>query len=397
MKVVFVHGVATRREGHEHEFDSSVAKRTALFRQLSFPSTQESDYFNPYWGRFGGNDAYQGSYVPRATGTETFGAGAAAGKALFAFDPASGSGGTGTQLLRTAMRDQVQAADDIAIAADRTIYDPREFSELAAALHDYAVAEKWEWLFLVRNDTEFQNRLVSELDVFLKSRAGTSEEAFGWRDLLDGVRSGINGVWGSVINAASDKAMLEFKGRLTTSAVGFLGDTCRYLAERPDTPTSQNAITSEVVASLRSAWDDRRAGEKLVVVAHSFGGPVMFDVLSTYVQAGALPEGFKVDAFVTVGSQVAFFQTMDLYVKDIAAYAPVAPPQKLPVPSTVDYWLNVFDLADPLGFKASPVFAGADDYQFDTGASLVTAHSSYFSRPSFYSRLGQRLKDRGIV
>lgn len=397
MKVVFVHGVANRREGHEHEYDATVAKRTALFRQLTFEGTTEDDYWIPYWGRFGGSDRYHGAYVPQATGTETFGVRSGDADALFVFDPSFGSGETGTQLLRTALRDQVEAADYIVMASDKAVDDPQRFAETAVALYRYASTEKWDWLLEVRNDAEFQNRLVAELDVYMSSRRPSTEEAFGWNDVLDTVRSGVRGVLGSVVNAASDKAMLAFKGRLTSQAVGFLGDICCYLAERPDDPTATNAVTGEVVDALRTAWKSKAQDEKLVVVAHSFGGPVVFDVLSTYVPSGLLPPDFKIDAFVTVGSQVAFFQTMDLFAKKLASYSPVAPPQKLPVPACVGYWLNVFDFADPLGFKVAPVFAGADDYQFDTGSSLVTAHSSYFLRPSFYSRLRQRLKDRGIV
>jgi hypothetical protein len=55
-------------------------------------------------------------------------------------------------------------------------------------------------------------------------------------------------------------------------------------------------------------------------------------------------------------------------------------------------WINVYDYTDILSFACRRIFANVEDFEFDNVAGLFDAHSAYFQRPSFYSRLRNRLK-----
>jgi hypothetical protein len=47
-----------------------------------------------------------------------------------------------------------------------------------------------------------------------------------------------------------------------------------------------------------------------------------------------------------------------------------------------------------LSFAAGDIFHDMEDYVYSTGQGLVAAHSSYFSKPSFYKRLAERISDK---
>jgi hypothetical protein len=126
---------------------------------------------------------------------------------------------------------------------------------------------------------------------------------------------------------------------------------------------------------------------KLVVVAHSMGGNIVYDILTHFDPA------ITVDAFVTVGSQVALFKELKLYVEDKGMPGGAGLTTK---PVNIGTWINVFDPLDVLGFAAEGVFAGVRDFAFATQASPLDAHSTYFIRPNFHARLRARLAEVGI-
>ena len=94
---------------------------------------------------------------------------------------------------------------------------------------------------------------------------------------------------------------------------------------------------------------------------------------------------------MTVGSQVALFEEMSLYMVSDDKIPANPPADKLPCPSNIKSWLNVLDTNDVFSFRTEGVFSGVKDYIYDTGFGLMEAHSGYFRRPSFYRRLADRL------
>ena len=94
-----------------------------------------------------------------------------------------------------------------------------------------------------------------------------------------------------------------------------------------------------------------------------------------------------IDTWVTVGAQPALFADMGLY-----SNVSRAADGRFPCPSPVRNWLNVYDYTDVLSFSCEPLFGKVKDFEFDNVTSVLSAHSAYFQRPSFYSRLRSRLK-----
>ena len=66
---------------------------------------------------------------------------------------------------------------------------------------------------------------------------------------------------------------------------------------------------------------------------------------------------------------------------------------KVKKPDNVGAWLNVYDTNDVFSFATSRVFEDSNDFSFDTGYGVFSAHGGYFERPSFYKRLAVRLVD----
>jgi len=155
----------------------------------------------------------------------------------------------------------------------------------------------------------------------------------------------------------------------------FLGDVFVYLKERGDA-AHPGPIVATVLNAIRTA-PRHRPDEPLIVVTHSMGGNILYDILTCYA-----PD-LKVDVWISAAAQVAQLEEMKLFLvsdKTIAAPAKVSG-----LKPRLGYWLNVYDPADPLAFLVAPVFADVDaDVMYRTGASTFKAHSEYFGRASFY-------------
>jgi hypothetical protein len=168
----------------------------------------------------------------------------------------------------------------------------------------------------------------------------------------------------------------------------FLGDVFVYLNERGQNG-SEGAVVKEIASAIQTAKDrgplDRP--EPLIVVAHSMGGNIVYDILTHFRPALA------VDILITVGSQVAMFEELKLFkVSDPSI--PVNPKSdRIPKPTNVGRWINVFDENDILGFAAEGVFSGVKDFKYSTGRGVLGSHSNYFTWPSFHDRLKRRLEE----
>lgn len=130
--------------------------------------------------------------------------------------------------------------------------------------------------------------------------------------------------------------------------------------------------------------------EPLILVGHSMGGNILYDFLTKFRPY------LEVDLFLTVGSQLAVFEELNLFaVSDQTLPNPGVP--KVKKPDKVVHWLNVFDHSDVLGFAASKVFKNVEDFEFDTGKWLLSAHGGYFDQATFYHRFSKRLRQLDLV
>jgi hypothetical protein len=175
-----------------------------------------------------------------------------------------------------------------------------------------------------------------------------------------------------------------------------LGDVFFYLRQRDVTGpagTAARLFDPILVDLIKAAQSERAEREPFVVVGHSLGGVLLYDILTDRTcldRLEAEAPGFKIDAWLTVGSQPGFFADLKLYgdrPKDAAG--------RLAKPACVANWMNVYDFTDVLSFLSAPFFADVEDFGYDTAVDLLHAHSAYFKRPSFYKRLELRLKGLG--
>jgi hypothetical protein len=202
--------------------------------------------------------------------------------------------------------------------------------------------------------------------------------------LIEAAKSLADRVRNVVSNGAYD-AIVE---PLNPLVAMFLGDVFRYLKAGG----LRTAIQAKVCADIAKAWAARKASEKLVLIGHSLGGVILYDMLAEPKAAG-LPDGFMADALVTVGSQPGFFQELGLFDHTPTPQAGVS----VAGPAAAGLWINMFDPIDPFGFRTTPMFSLPADYSFDSVTGLLSAHTTYFMRPQLYARLRRRLIDAGIL
>jgi pimeloyl-ACP methyl ester carboxylesterase len=176
-------------------------------------------------------------------------------------------------------------------------------------------------------------------------------------------------------------------------ATRFLGDVFVYILQRERGSVEQpGPIVSTVLDALQAAWDGRtKEDPRLVVVAHSMGGNIMYEILTHYLPGRG--SEIRVDVLVTVGSQVGIFEEMKLFAASDPAIPRDPARDRVQKPAAVDRWLNVFDRNDVFSFAAGAVFDGVEDFSYSTGKGLLGAHGAYFALPSFHRRLEARLRE----
>jgi pimeloyl-ACP methyl ester carboxylesterase len=202
---------------------------------------------------------------------------------------------------------------------------------------------------------------------------------------VSAIGSAIGAVTDRLRSIASRVAVDPLVDLVRPSVGFFLGDVFAYLNDGD----LQADIRSEIQEKLLAAHSSKGAGEKLVVIGHSLGGVILVDMLSSPLESG-LPEDFRVDALLTVGSQPGLFQALGLIVEP-------EDDKKTPRPPGVAAWFNVFDPLDPLAFRCEPIFADVKDMRFDSITGVASAHTTYFKRPQFYARARRRLREIGTI
>jgi hypothetical protein len=380
MPIVFVHGVNNRRDDGYRENE---AARNGFLRDIVAPvfnlPGDELSLFSPYWGGDAVKFAWNMSVLPGANDRfEHFGGDPDADarsrtRDLVAADP------NGGDIVQRARKDFAGAMDLLYGATLAGATDETQAREIAASYKSaIAYAEKHPqpgWLSRTDlNEENFADVLESEIQ-----QAG--EESFGADDFLDRLKEGLSRLKSVLPKVSSEVFVILKREKLNATISRFAGDAFVYLKER-GTPQQPGAIVKILLDDLRAANAAKSAKDnKLVVIAHSFGGVIMYDIITHF-----WPQ-VEVDMLITVGSQVGLFEEMKLYMASGVAKTP----DHVAKPVNVKYWLNVFDTNDVLSFKLDPVFSGAHDFLYDTGFSSLQAHGGYFLRPSFYTRLAARL------
>jgi hypothetical protein len=301
---------------------------------------------------------------------------------------------TRTPLLSLARRSLVDAVDVLSKAllasqTDSSLEEPELVAFIVGA-QSYAQRNVHpEWLGEIANDGQLLDRLLDEVQG--ESSEGNVEfVALGIQDSLrdkligaaDTIRGAVAGAEKWVLDRGGDfvSTRLVAWGRRPLNGVlgRFLGDIFTYLSTRGE-PGAMGDILDTISEQIDAA---RTPGEPLIIVGHSLGGVIAFDLLSYY------RTDVEVDLLVTVGSQVAHFA--EIKRLKISTNSDGAP-KKLAVPTNIKRWINIFDPIDILAYAAADVFDRVEDYGYDTRTHTIDAHSAYFVQSRFFERLMQRI------
>lgn len=129
---------------------------------------------------------------------------------------------------------------------------------------------------------------------------------------------------------------------LTQQTLPFIADVIVYQSH-----TYREKIQDRVREVIKRELGDEAgtSARPIKVIAHSLGGVVSFDM------ACHVRDPLHIEAFVTLGSQPAFFHLLDP-----REGVPPFEGEPVAVPQTIGRWTNVWDEYDMLGFATDEVF-----------------------------------------
>ena len=170
----------------------------------------------------------------------------------------------------------------------------------------------------------------------------------------------------------------------------FLGDVMTYVATR-GTAQAPGPIVERVLAGLEAAaFAAESRGEPLVVLTHSMGGQVVYDLVTHFLPRMPEHEGVRIDFWCAAASQVGYFEELGLFLESAPDRGPG--PTAYPPAEHLGGWWNVWDHADLLSFRAEGVIDGVDDSAFFAAGTLATDHYRYLRNADFYRTLAGKVR-----
>ena len=172
---------------------------------------------------------------------------------------------------------------------------------------------------------------------------------------------------------------------LNQQVLQFLGDIFSYFHHRE----AVIARVKEALAAARRS-QEARGGEPLVVLSHSMGGQIVYDLVTYYLPQAPTEEQVCIDFWAATASQVGVFEEMKLFKASMplhqTGYLVPHPDRRF-----LGAWWNVWDPNDALSFTVSSIIADVDDTHYESGLGMQEAHNGILTLPSFYSIFGARL------
>jgi hypothetical protein len=422
MPIVFVHGVATRATtaGYERSWEQTRAFLRRYVAPVIGDRPEDVAIEAAYWGDVAGAPTHGGLSRPRGPllgmGAEDDPASAAMmaefSVALAAAEGASVAGpGPGGRLrasgpsvagegTETPALDALSPTElsDVLVTAMPPVDDDGDEAERAAA---WAVAAD-----LVAHDPETPvllagldgDQQIGELVARVEARydgpgAGLAGQgAASWRSAWE---SRLTESLSRVVHApgfALSRAMAEVRGPLNDAVTLFFGDVFVYLAARGEAG-APGAIPARVLTALRRADAGRLTpDEPMVLVTHSMGGQIAYDLVTSILPAEDDAERLRIDFWCATASQVGLFAELRLFLDSKAAGDGVVP---RPDRATLGHWWNVWDHNDFLSYSAAGIVDGVDDESYSSGLSVLNAHGGYLRRPTFFRRFADKLATAG--
>ncbi|GAB2764748.1 hypothetical protein GCM10027039_26760 [Terrabacter koreensis] len=170
----------------------------------------------------------------------------------------------------------------------------------------------------------------------------------------------------------------------------FLGDVMTYVATR-GTAQAPGPIVERVLAGLEAAaFAAESREEPLVVLTHSMGGQVVYDIVTHFLPRMPEHHGVRIDFWCAAASQVGYFEELGLFLESATDRGPG--PTAYPPSQHLGGWWNVWDHADLLSFRAEGIIEGVDDSAFFAAGTLATDHYRYLRNVDFYRTLAGKLR-----
>jgi hypothetical protein len=408
MGLVFVHGVNTRMgEGSYRPWVNNYVQKFRTVALIDIiPDPTNFPIFSPYWGEDAAKFRWSLSSLPVGS-TEAFGGDAAFTELLQEVAPEEQV--PQDQFLLSVARESLEdcaalvyAALEQASAAGDIPPPPATWMQDALAHVDKHKSSPPDYVYDAANDDELTASLLQAVEEERAARESASPPTTAAVDSFSIAKTAANralavtkwvsrkaydlGLSAVTVTAQGIRTLRGATARMGRAAAHnkfalFLGDVAVYLTER-GTVAAPGPIVKTILDDFRKA----AATSPLIVVAHSMGGNISYDIFTTF------DPDLHVDLFLTVGSQVSLLEEAKLFVaRDEEVPSPEKPKTRKPM--NVHRWLNVFDQLDPFAYCMEPVFEGVEDFEFNTRKTVFGAHGAYFNRDNFYERLRQKIKE----
>lgn len=392
--LLFVHGVANRSGP---QYDKDVKARGRRFGETSFAGVP-LQIIDAYWGGFGANPKWDLACIPNVR-KEYQDLGLNEDlldkeAAHFVDDEVPHSttivNAARANLVATVAALSVEDLTTLQAADDEPALIEAELFWAAAAAYSERVGAP-DWLDEVADDGEFVSELRRQVVPLV------SKTDLGVFDAIGGAVRRLGGALSNLVNAPLARVGRE---RASPALAIFLGDVFRYLRDAKPRADIRKVVLDDLTAAARAA---KASSTPLIVVGHSMGGIILYDLLTDETAMKAVEAELKapllIDVLLTVGSQVALFEELNLYTSsEVDRSRQAAPPMnRVPRPARAKIWWNAFDRMDVLSFLAETVFDDVSDLEVDTIAGVAGAHTAYFTNMVFYQRLNARLRKIGIV
>lgn len=402
MPLIFVHGVGNR---NNQEDQNMIRDRNAFFRESVLEQVignRNARIFNPLWGVKIPDIPEYNPIIPPPTAypnVERFGSNFDLGSDSIPAIYVGNKVNNNKQLINLAQQSFPNFVDHLLIEAVNRPQVQRDEEALLDVVKVGLSASEYsfnnpspDWVNDAVNDADFIDKLIEAIENWNqhsvsanfqetdKQKFGAGDKVFGY--LIDSAQQ----IKQNFQDVPTNLLLRILRPSLTQRISRFVGDVFYYQTTRgnKDEPGDIITVVLENLREARRIADD--SGELLIVVGHSMGGNILYDVLTHFDPT------LKVDIFVTVGCQASLFKQLQLFTNQQLGQMPGGFGQaKAPKPAGVDKWFNIFDPQDVLGFAFNSEFEEVEDFCFEAPGGIVTAHGDYFKRIRFYERLTTRI------
>ncbi len=367
MPLVFVHGVGSREND---QYRKNLYQRNAFFQRTVLKeifNNPDTQIFNPMWGKHIPEMPENNPIIPLPKTYLKYQAFCADSNLMSGMIPAVHIGDEvpeDKRLLTLAQQSFPDFIDQLWISAAHSPEvesDDQKTSELVEAgivASEYAQENPSpDWIAEAASDDEFIDKLVEKLEGWSHGNTSITAVSTTFQSLGAGnrvirwLKTSAKRIKKRFTDLPNDFLLRTMRPNITQITVRFFGDVFYYQTYRgtKDKPGSIVSTVGKDLLEARRIADD--LPEKLIVVGHSMGGNILYDLL-TYFEPN-----LKVDMLVTVGCQASLFKQLGLFTKQkedeiLGSFGKV----KAPEPTGVDKWLNIFDPQDVLGFAFEPEF-----------------------------------------